>query len=240
MDAIPGGGAETAAYGTSWRRALPLMVLALAAMATSLTLLQQQIFAASVTYQGNAAKFSTGRVTGQDVGFGMRQLSSKSSDGVVTTKNVLSAGFATGTLDGFCLSQVQDVPVIGEVVIKVSAGDGNAATREISATNVQFDIASLRGAGTGVNLDGRVQIGMASQDITTLPNTDNPLGAPTGTGWWGIDATAGDIFSAKGFLYDAEIGGPMDLPGLKITVMPKSAGGIECWNTIGDAVPLPH
>jgi hypothetical protein len=233
-------GASAPAYGTSWRRTLPLMLLALTAMAVCLVLLKQQVFAAAVTYQGNTAKFATGRVTGQDVGFGMRQLSSKSSGGVVSTKTVLSAGFATGTLDGFCLSQVQNLPVIGDVVIKVSAGDGNASTREISATNVQFDIASLRGAGTGVNLDGRVQIGMASQDITTLPNTNNPLGAPTGIGWWGIDATAGDIFSAKGYLYNAEIGGPMNLPGLKITVVPKVAGGTECWNTIGDSVPLPH
>lgn len=234
------GGADHTAYGTSWRRALPLMLLALAAMAATLVMLKQQVFAAAVTYQGTAAKFSTGRVTGQDIGLGMRQLSSKSSGGVVSTKNVLSAGFAVGSLDGFCLSQVQNVPVIGDVVIKVRAGDGNAATREISAANVQFDIASLRGNGTGVNLDGRVQIGMASQDITTLPNTDNPLGAPTGIGWWGIDATAGDIFNAKGFLYDAEIGGPLTLPGLAITVVPKAAGGTECWNTIGDAVPVPH
>lgn len=227
-------------YGTSWRRALPLMILALTCMGGVLGLVRNDVMAAAVTYQGTAAKFSTGRVTGQDVGFGMRQVTTKGSGGATTTRNVLSAGFATGTLDGFCLSQVQNVPVIGDVVIKVSAGDGNSATREINATNVQFDIASLRGNGTGVNLDGRVQIGMAAQDITTLPNTDNPLGSPTGTGWWGIDATAGDIFNAKGFLYDAEIGGPMSLPNLRITVTPKAAGGTECWGTIGDTTSSPH
>lgn len=233
------GSAETR-HGTSWRRALPVMVTGLAAMAGVVVLQQQNVLAASVVYEGTTAKFSSGRVTGQDIGFGMTQLSSKSASGTVSTRNVLSAGFATGSLDGLCVSQVQNVPVIGDVVIKLTAGDGNASTREIQAVNVQLDISQIRGNGTGINLDGRVQIGMASQDITTLPGVDNPLGAPTGVGWWGIDATAGDIFAAKGFLYDAEIGGPMTLPGLRITVVPRAAGGTECWGTLGDATAAPH
>lgn len=237
---VPRGPRWGAAYGTRWRRTVPLMLLGFAAMAGILTLGRQEVLAASVTYQGTTAKFSSGRVTGQDVGFGMSQLTTKSGDGSTTVRNVLAAGFATGSLDGLCISQVQTVPLIGDVVVKLTAGDGDSGTREIQANNVQLDITQLRGSGTGVNLDGRVQIGMASQDITTLAGVDNPLGAPTGTGWWGIDATAGDIFSAKGHLYDAEIGGPMKLPGLRISVVPKAAGGTECWSTPGDSTPLPH
>lgn len=228
------------AYGTAWRRTLPLLLLALAAMGGVLALVRADVLAATVTYQGTTAKFATGRVTGQNVGFGMAQRTVVNADGSTAVKNVLSAGFATGSLDGFCLSQVQSVPVVGDVVIKLTAGDGDPGTREISAVNVQFDIAQLRGNSTGVNLDGRVHIGIASQDITTLTGVDNPLKAPIGSGWWGIDATAGDIFAAKGFLYDAEIGGPMNLPGLKITVTPKSAGGTECWSTLGDSTSSPH
>ncbi len=228
------------AYGTSWRRTWPLVLVCVAAMASLLVLQRNEVLAASVVYQGTTAKFSSGRVTGQDIGFGMSQLDSKSSSGTVTTRNVLAAGFATGSLDGLCVSQVQNLPVIGDVVIKLTAGDGNATTREIQAANVQLDLSQIRGNGTGINLDGRVQIGMASQDITTLPGVNNPLGAPTGTGWWGIDATAGDIFAAKGYLYDAEIGGPMTLPGLRISVVPRSAGGTECWGTLADSTAPPH
>lgn len=153
---------------------------------------------------------------------------------------MLSAGFATGTLDGFCLSQVQSLPVIGDVVVRVTAGDGDASTREIDAVNVQFDVVQLRGRNAGVNLDGMVHIGVASQDITTLTGVDNPLGAPLGIGWFGIDATKGDIHEAKGFLYDAEIGGPINLPNLRISVLPRSAGGTECWGTLTDTTTLPH
>lgn len=240
MARVLAGATGAPAYGTSWRRTLPLVLLGLLTMAGLLVAQRHDILAASVTYQGSTAKFSSGRVTGQDIGFGMTQVQTKSSSGVVTTRNVLAAGFSTGSLDGLCVSQVQNLPLIGDVVIKLVAGDGNNTTREIQAANVQLDIAQIRGSGTGINLDGRVQIGMASQDITTVPGVNNPLGAPTGVGWWGIDATAGDIFNAKGYLHDAEIGGPITLPGLKITVVPKSAGGTECWNTIGDTTPVPH
>lgn len=180
----------------------------------------------------SAVHFATGRVSGDDVGFGMVEMLTKSENGVTTTRRVLRAGFATGSLDGFCLSQKQTVPIVGVVTIKVTAGDGDPSTREISATNVQFDVWTLRGSGTGVNLDGVVQIGLASQDITTLPGVDNPLAAPTGVGYFGIDATRGDIYEARGQIYNADIGGPMTLPGLAIQVV---VGDHPC-----SSDPLPH
>lgn len=227
-------------HGTSWRRALPLMLAALLALGVVLALVQRNVLGVSVAYQGTTAKFATGRVSGENVGFGMRQITTRTSGGGTETRTVLGAGFATGTLDGFCLSQVQSLAPFGDVIIKVTAGDGDPATREIDAVNVQFDIAQLRGQGAGVNLDGMVHIGVSSDDLTTLAGVDNPLGAPTGIGWFGIDATKGDIHQARGYLHDAEIGGPMGLPNLSITVTPRAAGGTECWGSIGDATPLPH
>lgn len=226
-------------YGTSWRRAAPLMLAALMVVATLGVLVQRNVLAAGLVFQGTTAKFSTGRVSGEDVGFGMRRITLQTSSGQVT-RPVLAAGFATGRLDGFCLSQVQSLPVVGEVVIKVTAGDGNPATTEIQAVNVQFDIAQLRGRGNGVNLDGMVHIGLATQDITTLAGVDNPLAGPLGTGWFGIDATKGDIHDARGYLHDAQIGGPMSLPNLRITVTPKAAGGTECWGSLTDSSGAPH
>lgn len=232
-------------YGTRWSQAAPVLVLALLALLGLGWLARSELLAATVTYQGGTAKFSTGRVEGENVGFGMSEISLRDragsadcpTEGETCTRKVLSAGFATGTLDGFCLSQKQTLPVVGSVTIKVTAGDGNASTQEINAVNVQFDLTSLRGNDAGLNLDGVVEIGLATQDITTLSGVDNPLGAPTGTGWFGIDAMKGDIFAAKGYLYDAEIGGPMRLPGLRITVVKD---GPECWADEGTTGDLPH
>lgn len=232
-------------YGTRWGQAMPVLALGLLAMVALGWLARSELLAATVTYQGGAAKFATGRVEGEDVGFGMSEITLRDraghpdcpTEGATCTRRVLSAGFATGRLDGFCLSQRQTLPVVGNVTIKVTAGDGDPATQEIGAVNVQFDLTALRGNGAGLNLDGMVHIGLATQDITTLAGVDNPLGAPTGTGWFGIDATRGDIFGAKGHLYDAEIGGPMRLPNLRITVVKD---GPECWAEDSGTADLPH
>ncbi len=232
--------AGAASYGTRWRRTGPAAGLGLALVLGVVWMMKVGVLAApGVVYQGKPAKFSSGRVTGQDVGFGMSTMTRKNADGTTSQVHVLSAGFATGTLDGFCLSQTQSIAPFGTVVIRVTAGDGNATTREINAVNVQFDITELRGNGTGLNLDGIVQMGVASQDVTTLTGVDNPLGAPVGPGWYGIDATAGDLYQVKGYLYDAEIGGPMQLPNLKIQVgLPGSVP--ECWSTDSSTTDLPH
>lgn len=228
----------TPRYGTRWRRTAALAALALSLIASALVLMRLEVLAApGVVYQGSTAKFASGRVTGQDVGFGMSQMTRKNPDGTTSTVDVLSAGFATGTLDGFCLSQVESIAPFGDVVIRVTAGDGDSATMETDAVNVQFDITDLRGNGTGVNLDGMVHLGVATSDITTLPGVDNPLGAPTGTGWFGIDATKGDLFGVKGWLYNAEIGGPMNLRNLSIEVGPNVS---ECWSDTGSTGDLPH
>jgi hypothetical protein len=75
---------------------LPLMLVALAAMAAADDAAEAAGVRRGGDLSGHAAKFSTGRVTGQDIGLGMRQLRSKSWRSV-STKNVLSAGFATGS-----------------------------------------------------------------------------------------------------------------------------------------------
>lgn len=225
-------------YGTRWKRTGPAAAAGLALVAGVLGMMRIGVLAApGVTYQGAAAKFSTGRVAGQDVGLGISTMTRKSADGSTSQVKVLSAGFATGTLDGFCLSQTQSIAPFGTVVIRVTAGDGDATTREINAVNVQFDLTELRGNGTGLNLDGIVQMGLATQDVTTLAGVDNPLGAPLGGGYYGIDASAGDLHQVKGYLFNAEIGGPMRLPNLTIRV---GTNVPECWSSASTTADLPH
>lgn len=218
-------------FGTAWPRAAAMIVLAASLLGGLVLLMANRVVATSFTVQGSTAEFSSSRVAGQDVGFGMAVITTKSAGGSTASPKVLSAGFGVGSLDGLCMSQKQTLP-LGSVTIMIVAGDGDPATTEISANNVQFDVTSLRGSGQGVRLDGIVQIGVASSDITTVSGLANPLQAPTGTGYWGIDATAGDLSNLRGSLYDAQINGAVSLPNLKITVTP---GGAGC-----AATALPH
>lgn len=231
------GSSEPTRLGTRWTLATPMIVIGFCLTGLLLSLVWTNVLASSLVYQGTPAKFSTSRVSGENVAFGVTDMSYKNGDGSTGTRKVLRAGFATSRLNGFCLSQIQSLPGIGNVTVKISAGDGNASTREIEAVNVQFDVQQLRGNGTGVNMDGVVQIGLGAADVTTLPGVDNPFDAQLGIGHFGIDAAAGDIYLVKGLLHNAEIGGPLSLPGLKITAVP---GGSECYTSLTTTDDLPN
>jgi hypothetical protein len=133
------------------------------------------------------------------------------------------------------------VPVIGDVVIKVTAGDGNSSTREISGGQraVRHRV-SCAAPGPASTSTAGCRSAWPARTSPRCPTPTTRSGRRPGIGWWGIDATAGDIFNAKGYLYDAEIGGPMTLPGPADQRHPEGGGGTECWSTIGDAVPVPH
>lgn len=211
-------------YGTRWRRTAPVLVLGMGALVVLLGLVRVDVIALNGVYSGSAAKFSSSGVTGADVGFGVAEMTRKRADGTTETLEVVRAGFATAELNEFCMSMVESVPLVGDVTIKITAGDGNPGTYEIKASNIVLDLEKIKGTGTGVNLDGEVQIGLATQDITTLSGVVDPLGQP-GIGYFGIDAARGYLYNISGRLHNAEIGGPIQLPGLQITVTP---GGSEC------------
>lgn len=219
--------------GTRWGRACVMTVLATGVVVALAGLMRSQVLATSFVVQGTTAEFATSQVTGTDVAFAMTTIGSKSSAGAIASRPVFSAGFATGQLDGLCLSQAQSLGPLGTFTLRLVAGDGVAGTTEISALNMQFDLTRLRGTGSGIKLDGVVQLGLASSDVTTTTGTANPLGAPTGTGYWGIDATAGNIANLRGTLYDAQIIGNASLPNLTITLTPGT--GASCATS-----PLPH
>lgn len=224
---------ETLTYGTRWSRASLLFVLAFVALVAMVFMMRQQVLATAFTVQGTTAQFSTGSVRGTDVGFGMTRVNSLSASGTTSTKSVFSSGFATGQLDGLCLSSTESIGPLGTYTIRITAGDNNPATNEVSANNMQFDLTNLRGDGPGIRLDGIVQMGLSSSDVTTVAGVANPLDAPTGTGFFAIDATAGDIANVRGKLYDVQINGAIKMPGLKITLTPGTSQ--QCDNT-----PIPH
>lgn len=192
------------------------------------------VLATNLVFQNAAATFSSSALNGADVGLGMATMTKQNG----ATINVLRAGFAHVTLDGLCVSKTESVAGI-PVTIRLTAGDSVLGTNELTAANATFDITSMTGTqqagqpASGLQLDGRAQLGLATADITTTGpdgNKDiNPLDGPTangGHGWYGIDADQGRIFSVKGTLWNAEIGGPLTLPNLRITVTPGT--GTPC------------
>lgn len=212
-------------HGTRWGRATAMAVVGLAAIVAMASLVMQHVLATYVLInaQSTPASFNTSALVGQDVGFGMVP-----ANVAGTGKAVLRAGFATASLDGFCVSKTETIAGL-TIVLKITAGNNAAGTSgDITAKNATFDLLSFKSSGSGVSMSGMDQIGLTTDDITTTRTGGaydiNPLGGPSasnGQGWVGIDASQGAFNQLKGKIYTAEVEGDINLPHLSITTSPS-------------------
>lgn len=215
---------EVAQYGTAWRRTLPLLALGLTLIGVLAGLARSQVLGLGATlYSRGPGAFSAAGLTGEDIAFGAANLTRTRADGSTESIKVLRAGLSTAQISEFCYSYVEELPLLGSFTVRVTAGDGDPGTYEVSAENLVLDLDRIR--ASEINLDGEVQIGLATSDVSTVPGLANPLDAPEGTGYLGVDATRGVIHGASGYLRDVEIGGPAELPGLSISV---KRNGAQC------------
>ncbi|KGN34414.1 hypothetical protein N802_12745 [Knoellia sinensis KCTC 19936] len=215
-----------AAHGTRWGRAAFVALPALALMGGTLGMLKSNVIASQITVQKGTAEFSTGRVHGDVVAMGIVTVPvSTGVAGQSTPKPVLRTGFAGANLNGFCFSQIQQLAGVNWT-IKVTSGDDNPNTFESTGKNIVFDVTEIRGTSDpGINLDGLVEIGPRASSLRTIPDPndptkflDNPLEAPTTGNYLGIQASIGELYQLRGKVYDMQIGGPLNLPNLDITV----------------------
>lgn len=233
-------------YGTRWRRMVAATTVGfglLAGMVATMGSSASAVFSPSLTINNGSSTFSSTNIHAADAAFGtsLVQTQAAASSGGDWTP-VLRAGFASATMNGFCLSRVEEVGMLGSYTIRLTSGDDDPATNEINAQRAVFDITRLRAAAApGVNLQGVAQIGLASTDLTTNPGSApyaaNPMGLPqafdsswyqfsgngghnNGQGFTGIDATVADLNSVYGDVLQAQIEGQVILPNLEIELLP--------------------
>lgn len=233
-------------YGTRWRRMIAATTVGFAllgSMVATMASSASAVFSPTLTINNGSSTFSSTNIHAADAAFGtalVQTQASASSGGDWTP--VLRAGFASATMNGFCLSRVEEVGPLGRYTIRLTSGDDDPSTNEISAEMAAFDISQLRAAGApGINLQGTAQIGLATTDLTTNPGTApyaaNPMGVPqafdpswylssgngghnNGQGFTGIDATVADLNSVYGDVRQAQIEGKVTLPNLEIDLLP--------------------
>jgi hypothetical protein len=207
---------------------------------------------ASMIIQNEGVSFATSRLVATDAGLGMTVM--KGQDG--NSRNLLRAGFAGATMNGLCISKTETIAGLPMTIV-LTSGDGDNASNEISAANAAFDIIELQAKGSGVQLQGSVQIGLSTPDVTTVPGTapfsSNALGQQNsaftggllenydssiwnanansgrmnGHGFTGIDATKATITTAYGKLLSAQVVGSVTLPNMKIAILPGTAQSCE-------------
>lgn len=226
-----------ATMGTRWGRTSCMLSAALGVLGYMAFLAARHVEAldAQLVFQSGTSEISSSGIIGTNVALGIvpTTISNGTTDGSITI-NALRGGFAGARLNGLCVSHTQSVPGFGDVTILVTAGDGDPNTYETTANNLLIDITSMQATGTnGIRLDGKVQIGVAANSVTTTSTAgvpdDNPLHAPDtapgyGAGWLGADADYGRMFDVRGTIRDADLAGLANLPGLDIHVTTGDKG----------------
>lgn len=173
--------------------------------------LAARAFDASLKIQGGSATFSSSEIYAKDAAFGTAVVTAPSAPNGLP---VLRAGFASASMNGFCLTKTESFPVIGSLTLKLTSGDDNPTVetdidngnREIRSNVAAFDITYLNASKGGIYLDGVTQIGLATPDLTTYSqawtanHAATPNGAPYQANPFGADlgntASSGDWYDS--------------------------------------------
>ncbi|MGW0701807.1 DUF6230 family protein [Streptomyces sp. NPDC002867] len=149
--------------GTRWKRFALVMVPSVAATAAIGIGLAQGALAASFAVSGQEFKVTAGKLVGhgfsQYGGVDMGYKDLKGDEKVA--RPVAISTFKNASITKMCQSVVTDVPFVGKVTLRLTAGDKG---KDVKAENLYLDVSELDADAKFENID----IGVAAKD------TDNP------------------------------------------------------------------
>ncbi|MDN3297050.1 DUF6230 family protein [Streptomyces ficellus] len=166
--------------GTRWKRFAVVMVPSVAATAAIGVGLAQGALAASFSISGQEFKVKAKELVGYDfVQYGS-YVEGRDLKGGKISAPVAVSGFKSATITDMCQSVVTpDVPLIGTVTLKLSAGTGED---KVTAKDIYLDVSDLDADATFTNIDIGVAAGSLakSKDKPGIqPGTEgraNPFG----------------------------------------------------------------
>ncbi|PPK61461.1 DUF6230 family protein [Actinokineospora auranticolor] len=198
---------EDSRGGTRWGRATLVALPAVGAIAALAVAMAQGVLAASFA------------VSGVPITLTSQSLSAEGFAGTVYNagdQGVLYAGIGDAQLSGLCANVVTDVPIVGQLTFKITAGDTDPATKELRAGNLLLDARKLTGDGTFHGLD----LGVASNALTK-----GPAEVRKQAGNFGLQADAADIGALRADALSAQVAGDFQLENLDLSV---SSGAHGC------------
>lgn len=191
---------------TRWGRTAIVAVPALGAVGAITAAMAQGLLAASFAVSGVPISLKSDDVAGQ--GFA-GTVASAGADGTAY------AGFNTAQLDGLCAAAVPNVPLIGPVTLKITAGDSDPATNDLQAQKLLLDAKSLTGNGVFTGLD----LGVSSSALTK-----GPAEVRKGAGDFGLQADTANVGSLNANALSAQIAGEFKLDNLNLSVSNGATG----------------
>lgn len=212
--------------GTRWKRFAVVMVPSVAATAAIGVALAQGALAASFSVSGQSFK-----VTAQELhGTGFSQYGAvdagTSLDGTAEEHPVAVSAFSEAYIRKLCQSVVTpNIPFVGDVTLKLEAGDSVDQQRQVYAKNLYIDLADLQANATFHNMD----IGVAAGETGDSKGGYGPgmkggqeQANPNG---FGQQAQSADLYGVQQTAW-ATTAGTFKLPGLHMSL---STGKNECY-----------
>lgn len=202
------------------KRAGALAAAALAGLAGMFLAVSQSVLAVNFTTANTAYKVYTDKVSGLNAAgyINVQDLYGATDDAVA------QLGFKTATLNGLCAIAKQNLPVIGDVSLVVTAGepvDGTTAGTNVIQAQ-QLYLASDNLSGTGDQI-AKLTLGQSADTLMmdTIPFAGTP-------GAFGLQAQTLNVSNLDADSYGIDLQGQINLPNLKIRVLPGVKTKADC------------
>ncbi|WP_055494872.1 DUF6230 family protein [Streptomyces sp. TP-A0356] len=208
--------------GTRWKRFAVVMVPSVAATAAIGVALAQGALAASFSVSGQSFKVRAASLDGKGFSqYGAIDSGYTLSGGGETGHPVAVSAFSKATITKLCQSVVTpNIPVIGSVSLKLTAGDSTEEAKKVHAENLYIDVADLdAGSAEFRGMD----IGVAGKDLKGPKlKGGKELSNPNGFAQQADEAVLTDVKQTAW----ATTAGTFTLPGLHMSL---STGVNECY-----------
>ncbi|MEU9010537.1 DUF6230 family protein [Streptomyces sp. NPDC048479] len=211
--------------GTRWKRFALVMVPSVAATAAIGVSLAQGALAASFAVSGQEFKVTAGKLVGhgfaQYGGVDMGYADLK-GDGK-TAHPVAISSFKNASITNMCQSVVTDVPFVGKVTLRLTAGDKGT---DVQADKLYLDVSELDADAKFENID----IGVAAKDTDKPGVGKGPAVKDTSILPNGF-AQQADVATLTGVKQKAwaTTAGTFELSGLSMRLLKGSGDKVECY-----------
>lgn len=208
--------------GTRKGRSGLLAAVALTGLAGLFTAVSQNVLAVNFMTSSASYKVYTDKVSGLNAAGYINVQDLYGS----TDKAVAQLGFKTATLNGLCAIAKQNLPVLGDVSLLVTAGepvDGTLTNPTGQAIQAQqLYLASDNLSGTGDQI-AKLTLGQSADTLAmdTIPFTGTP-------GAFGLQAETLNVSNLDADSYGIDLKGQINLPNLKIRVLTGAKTKADC------------
>ncbi|MEC3997294.1 DUF6230 family protein [Actinacidiphila sp. DG2A-62] len=207
--------------GTRWRRFAVVMVPSVAATAAIGVALAQGALAASFSVSGQQFKVTAKTLHGD----GFVQYGNVVVPSGQGPKAVAVSAFTDATITGLCQSVVVPAPFIGDVTLKLTAGNNG---KEVTAKNLYIDLDQLDADATFNDINIGVAAGATDPNYAAVEDQVAKDTEHGGAASFAQEAKSADLTDVKQRAW-ATSAGTFKLAGLSLRLHKGSGAGVECY-----------